>query len=162
MSEGRDEDEEYGKFVCLGCGIFMQDSDFDLFGYYQKRKVVVKSLEEVIEDEFDGFEMVDDDDDEEEDDDIMNVLESSDFESEEDEFDWELDEWEEKEEGNDVELDGFVLVGVGYGNVIEEMVEKKCVSKFERKKLVREEVKKDKDDDDVIVCVCCYFLRNYG
>ncbi|CAN7095263.1 unnamed protein product [Brassica rapa subsp. narinosa] len=162
MSEGRDEDEEYGKLVCPGCGIFMQDSDSDSPGYYQKRKVVVKSLEEVTEDELDGFEMVDDDDDEEEDDDITNVLESSDSESEEDEFDWESDEWEEKEEGNDVELDGFAPAGVGYGNVTEEMVEKKRVSKSERKKLAREEAKKDKDDDDVTVCARCHSLRNYG
>ena len=163
MSEGRDEDEEYGKLVCPGCGIFMQDSDSDSPGYYQKRKVVVKSLEEVTEDELEVFEMVDDDDEDndEEDDDITNVLESSNSESE-DEFDWESDEWEEKEEGNDVELDGFAPAGVGYGNVTEEMMEKKRVSKSERKKLAREEAKKDNDDDDVTVCARCHSLRNYG
>ncbi|KAJ4896055.1 P-loop containing nucleoside triphosphate hydrolases superfamily protein [Raphanus sativus] len=164
MSEGRDEDEVYGKLVCPGCGIFMQDNDSDLPGYYQKRKVAPKSLEEVTEDELDGFEMVDDDDDDDDDDDITNVLEDSDSESEEDEFDWESDEWEEKEEGNEVELDGFAPAGVGYGNVTEETVEKKRVSKSERKKLAREEAKKDKDaaDDGVTVCARCHSLRNYG
>ncbi|KAH0865217.1 hypothetical protein HID58_082428 [Brassica napus] len=68
----------------------------------------------------------------------------------------------EKEEGNDVELDGFAPAGVGYGNVTEEMMEKKRVSKSERKKLAREEAKKDKDDDDVTVCARCHSLRNYG
>lgn len=165
MSDGRDEDEEYGKLVCPGCGIFMQDNDSDLPGYYQKRKVTPKSLEEVTEDELDGFEMVDDEEEEDEvdDDEITNVLEDSDCESE-DEFDWESDEWEEKEERKDVELDGFAPAGVGYGNVTEEMVEKKKrVSKSERKKLAREEAKKEKDaDDDVTVCARCHSLRNYG
>ncbi|CAH8384671.1 unnamed protein product [Eruca vesicaria subsp. sativa] len=164
MSEGRDEDEEYGKLLCPGCGIFMQDNDSDLPGYYQKRKVVIKSLKDVSEDELEGFEMVEDDDDEEEEDvddgdDITNVLESE----SEDEFDWESNEWEEKEKGNSVELDGFAPAGVGYGNVTEEMMEKKRVSKSERKKLAREEAKKEKDNaDDVTVCARCHSLRNYG
>ncbi|CAH2063872.1 unnamed protein product [Thlaspi arvense] len=167
MSDGRDEDEEYGKVICPGCGIFMQDNDPDLPGYYQKRKVTAKNLEEEgdeTEDELDGFEMVDDDDDddveEEDDDDITNALEGSNSESES-EFDWESDEWEEKEEENDVVLDGFAPAGVGYGNVTEEMEKKKRVSKSERKKLAREEAKKDKEDD-VTVCARCHSLRNYG
>ncbi|CAN8279723.1 unnamed protein product [Cochlearia groenlandica] len=172
MSEGRDADEEYGKLVCPGCGIFMQDNDSDLPGYYQKRKVTAKNLEEKEEeeDELDGFEMVDDDDEEEEeeeeddeiDDDIENALDDSNSESE-DEFDWESDDWEDKEEENDVVLDGFAPAGVGYGNVTEETVKKTRVSKSERKKLAREEAKKDKDgEDDVTVCARCHSLRNYG
>ncbi|KAF2587966.1 hypothetical protein F2Q70_00041035 [Brassica cretica] len=42
------------------------------------------------------------------------------------------------------------------------MMEKKRVSKSERKKLAREEAKKDNDDDDVTVCARCHSLRNYG
>ncbi|KFK34954.1 hypothetical protein AALP_AA5G215600 [Arabis alpina] len=174
MSDGRDTDEEYGKPICPGCGIFMQDNDSDLPGYYQKRKVTTsKNLED---DELDGFEMVDDDDveeedetedelvgfemvddeEEKEDDEITNAIESSNSVSES-EF-----EWEEKEEENDVELDGFAPAGVGYGNVKEEKEKKKRVSKAERKKIAREEAKKDKDDDDVTVCARCHSLRNYG
>uniref|UniRef100_A0A1J3FRZ5 Uncharacterized protein YqeH n=2 Tax=Noccaea caerulescens TaxID=107243 RepID=A0A1J3FRZ5_NOCCA len=165
MSDGRDEDEEYGKIICPGCGIFMQDDDPDVPGYYQKRKVTAKNFEEE-KDELDGFEMVDDDEeeveDEEMDDEIKNAIEGSDSESEK-EFDWESDEWEEKEEENEVEVDGFAPAGVGYGNVTEETEKKKKrVSKSERKKLAREEAKKDKEDDDVTVCARCHSLRNYG
>lgn len=167
MSEGRDEDEEYGKPICPGCGIFMQDNDPDLPGYYQKRKVTAKNLEddeEVEDDELDGFEMADDGEEEEEDDemddDITNAIESSNSEGE-NEFDWNSDEWEEKEKENDVELDGFAPAGVGYGNVTEEKEKKKRISKAERKKIAREEAKKDKDDD-VTVCARCHSLRNYG
>ncbi|ESQ44353.1 hypothetical protein EUTSA_v10005825mg [Eutrema salsugineum] len=172
MSEGRDEDEEYGKLICPGCGIFMQDNDPDSPGYYQKRKITAKNLEEEedeTEDELEGFEMVDDGDDDEEedddeddemDDDITNALEDSNSESE-NEFDWESDEWEEKENENDVVLDGFAPAGVGYGNVTEEIEKKKRVSKSERKKIAREEANKDKDND-VTVCARCHSLRNYG
>ncbi|XP_010516328.1 PREDICTED: GTP-binding protein BRASSINAZOLE INSENSITIVE PALE GREEN 2, chloroplastic isoform X2 [Camelina sativa] len=173
MSEGRDEDEEYGKLICPGCGIFMQDNDPDLPGYYKKRTVTAKNLEvdeEVEDDELDGVEMVDndDDDDEEEeeggddemDDEIKNAIEGSNSESES-EIDWESDEWEDKEELNDVELDGFAPAGVGYGNVTKEREKKKRISKSERKKIAREEAKKD-NFDDVTVCARCHSLRNYG
>nr|Q8W4I6.1 RecName: Full=GTP-binding protein BRASSINAZOLE INSENSITIVE PALE GREEN 2, chloroplastic; Short=Protein BRZ-INSENSITIVE-PALE GREEN 2; Flags: Precursor [Arabidopsis thaliana]AAL32618.1 putative protein [Arabidopsis thaliana]AAO29986.1 putative protein [Arabidopsis thaliana] len=170
MSEGRDEDEDYGKIICPGCGIFMQDNDPDLPGYYQKRKVIANNLEgdeHVENDELAGFEMVDDDADEEEegeddemDDEIKNAIEGSNSESESG-FEWESDEWEEKKEVNDVELDGFAPAGVGYGNVTEEKEKKKRVSKTERKKIAREEAKKD-NYDDVTVCARCHSLRNYG
>ncbi|KAL1191559.1 GTP-binding protein BRASSINAZOLE INSENSITIVE PALE GREEN 2 [Cardamine amara subsp. amara] len=176
MSEGRDEDEEYGKLLCPGCGIFMQDNDPDLPGFYQKRKVTAKNLEDdegKEDDELDGFEMVDDDYEEEEeegedddeeddemDDEIKNAIEDSNSESES-EFDWESDEWEDKEKVNDIEFDGFAPAGVGYGNVTEEKEKKKRVSKTERKKIAREEAKKD-SYDDVTVCARCHSLRNYG
>lgn len=61
LSEGREDDDKYGP-VCPGCGIFMQDKDPNLPGYYQKRKVTTKEIEvaeggeEEIEDDFVGFE----------------------------------------------------------------------------------------------------------
>ncbi|KNA03281.1 hypothetical protein SOVF_210690 [Spinacia oleracea] len=173
LSEGRDEDENYG-LVCPGCGVYMQDNDPNLLGFYKKRKV------EVYEDENEGFLDGDEEgeegfgdeiesfiDEEEEDkvavvDEIEGSLEMSDEEEGEvDGPDWDSEDWDEEDLE---ELDGFNPVGVGYGNVTEELVKekaekKKRLSKSERKRLAREA---EKEREEVMVCARCHSLRNYG
>ncbi|MBA0713192.1 hypothetical protein Golax_012235 [Gossypium laxum] len=182
LSEGRDEDENYGP-VCPGCGVFMQDKDPNLPGYYQKRKVVegtlvenrnVEDLEEYFEG---GLEGLDDDDDveeeeeeEEEDfvDEVEGNFEGSDTEEDNlgkgDGFDWDSDEWEANflKGEDDIEFDGFAPASVGYGNITEEIMEKgkrKRLSKAERKRMAREA---QKEKEEVTVCARCHSLRNYG
>ncbi|KAL0379952.1 UNVERIFIED_CONTAM: GTP-binding protein BRASSINAZOLE INSENSITIVE PALE GREEN 2, chloroplastic [Sesamum angustifolium] len=65
LSEGRDEDENYG-LICPGCGVFMQDKDPNLPGYFQKRKLEVAEEVDTMEDFLDGD--FDDSEDFEEDD----------------------------------------------------------------------------------------------
>ncbi|XP_057438016.1 GTP-binding protein BRASSINAZOLE INSENSITIVE PALE GREEN 2, chloroplastic [Lotus japonicus] len=175
LSEGRDEDEARGP-ICPGCGVFMQDRDQNLPGFYQQREVKVEEFSE----EDDGFDDIDDDDDGgvgeevEEDDGEVGVLDSSESKHEEDteeladEFDWDSDDWEAKLLGEDddnkleLELEAFAPAGVGYGNVTEEVLErakKKKVSKAEKKKMAREA---EKVKEEVTVCARCHSLRNYG
>ncbi|TXG70286.1 hypothetical protein EZV62_005221 [Acer yangbiense] len=167
LSEGRDEDEKYGP-ICPGCGVFMQDKDQTLPGYYQKSKVS-ESKQVLLEDEeeegFEGFY----DGEEEEDgfvDGDSDESESGDGDADGDVLDdWDSDEWEAKfasEEEHDLALDAFAPAGAGYGNMTEETIEKmkkKKVSKAEKKKMAREA---NKEKDDVTVCARCYSLRNYG
>ncbi|KAK7396210.1 hypothetical protein VNO78_17049 [Psophocarpus tetragonolobus] len=162
LSEGRDEDEARGP-ICPGCGVFMQDKDPNLLGYYQPRKVEVEEFSE--EDDVD-YDVEEDDDD-----DNVRFLNGSESklgkESEGliDEFDWDSDDWEAKLVGEDednLELDGFAPAGVGYGNVTEEYLErikKKKVSKAEKKRMAKEA---EKEKEDVTVCARCHSLRNYG
>lgn len=156
LSEGRDEDEKLGD-ICPGCGVFMQDKDPNLPGYYQIRKVSLTEPtedEENVEDDFNGI--LDDEEKEEED---------SDGEEIEDEFGWDSDEWEAKlmeEDEDDLELDGFGPADVGYGNITEETVkraERKRISKSEKKRIAREA---PKEREEVTVCARCHSLRNYG
>ncbi|XP_010525502.1 PREDICTED: GTP-binding protein BRASSINAZOLE INSENSITIVE PALE GREEN 2, chloroplastic [Tarenaya hassleriana] len=174
LSEGRDDDEELGRPICPGCGIFMQDEDPDLPGYYQKRKVAEQKLEdeeeeEHIEGELDGYGLDGEVEEAELDNGINGIMEESEGEDakseSEDEFDWESDEWEAmlENEEDDGELDGFAPAGVGYGNITDEVVEKaktRRLSKAEKKKMVREEASKQRDG--VTVCARCHSLRNYG
>ncbi|GLT95874.1 hypothetical protein SLE2022_135310 [Rubroshorea leprosula] len=171
LSEGRDEDENYGP-VCPGCGVFMQDKDPNLPGYYKKRRVITMEVlkdedggEEGFEGEIEGFS---DEEGEEFWDGMEGKLEGSDSEGDDmeegDEFDWDSDKWEAKflKEEDESEFDGFAPAGVGYGNITEETIEKskrKRLSKAERKRLARE-AKKEKDE--VTVCARCHSLRNYG
>lgn len=161
LSEGRDEDEEYG-IVCPGCGVFMQDKDPTLPGYYQERKVKVT---EMLEDEEEGILGSD----------VEDELEESDVEDRklkaDDEIIWDSEgldsEFEEEEEDdNDIndlsEMDGFTVPGVGYGNITEATLEKgkrMRVSKAERKRLAREA---RAEKEEVTVCARCHSLRNYG
>ncbi|KAH8506642.1 hypothetical protein Peur_044179 [Populus x canadensis] len=177
LSDGREEDENYGP-ICPGCGVFMQDKDPNLPGYYKKREVIVErdevveegGEEEYVVDEFeDGFEG----DEEKSEDAVEGKLEKSDGKEGNLEtwagFDLDSDEFEpflEDEEGDDSDLDGFIPAGVGYGNITEEIIEKqrrkkeqKKVSKAERKRLARES---KKEKDEVTVCARCHSLRNYG
>ncbi|KVH94056.1 GTP binding domain-containing protein, partial [Cynara cardunculus var. scolymus] len=164
LSEGRDYDANSG-LVCPGCGVFMQDDDPTLPGYYQKKKVEVTY---VSEDEF----IVDDIDGELEDGDVGGgELDSKDDDEGngelgiKDEFDWDSDwasDFEDDEDDLSRELDGFTAAGVGYGNITEEVLEKgkkKRVSKSERKRLAREA---QVDKEEVTVCARCHSLRNYG
>ncbi|XP_071698734.1 GTP-binding protein BRASSINAZOLE INSENSITIVE PALE GREEN 2, chloroplastic [Rutidosis leptorrhynchoides] len=166
LSEGRDDDDNLG-LVCPGCGVFMQDNDPTLPGFYQKKKLDIDITnefgDEFVLDEIEG-EMEDGD-----------VVEEGEFESEkddnldseleiDDDLDWDS-EWEsdlDNDEDDLKELDGFSAPGVGYGNITEEVLEKskkKRVSKSERKKLAREAVI---EKDEVTVCARCHSLRNYG
>ncbi|KAI3412521.1 G domain-containing protein [Psidium guajava] len=167
LSEGRDEDEQRGQ-ICPGCGVFMQDKDPDLPGYYQKRKA---SEGEASGDEGEDDDGVVEDHFGEEDGELVDVAEGQlGIDGEVGgEFDWESDEWEgeflEESDSEDLELDGFAPAGVGYGNITEEMVErqqqkkKEKLSKAERKRLAREA---GKEIDKVTVCARCHSLRNYG
>ncbi|XP_052875416.1 GTP-binding protein BRASSINAZOLE INSENSITIVE PALE GREEN 2, chloroplastic isoform X3 [Gossypium arboreum] len=183
LSEGRDEDENYGP-VCPGCGVFMQDKDPNIPGYYQKRKVVEKTLVENVEDldeyfqgELEGLDDDDDDVEEEEEeeeekedfvDEVEGKFEGSDTEEDNlgkgDEFDWDSDEWEANflKGEDDIEFDGFAPASVGYGNITDEIMEKgkrKRLSKAERKRMAREA---QKEKEEVTVCARCHSLRNYG
>ncbi|PPR92491.1 hypothetical protein GOBAR_AA28177 [Gossypium barbadense] len=151
LSEGRNEDENYGP-VCPGCGVFMQDKDPNLPGYYQKRKVVEKTLVENVEDLDEYFEGELEGDTEED-----NLGKG-------DEFDWDSDEWEANflKGEDDIEFDGFAPASVGYGNITDEIMEKgkrKRLSKAERKRMAREA---QKEKEEVTVCARCHSLRNYG
>lgn len=156
LSEGRDEDETRGP-ICPGCGVFMQDKDPNLPGYYQQRNVKVEGFSQEGDDDEVVVvveEDVDDDDDLEED-----------IEGLRDELDWDSDEWEAKilgkEDDDKLDLNGFAPAGVGYGNMTEEFLErlkKKKVSKSE-KRMAREA---EKVKEEVTVCARCHSLRNYG
>ncbi|CAA2952417.1 GTP-binding BRASSINAZOLE INSENSITIVE PALE GREEN 2, chloroplastic [Olea europaea subsp. europaea] len=164
LSEGRDEDENYGP-ICPGCGVFMQDKDPNLPGYYKKREMEVTNLgddgeyvENFLNEEFNEFE----EDDDEFEDDIEGKLEEND----KDGISWDSEEWESELEDEDddwlKELDGFAPAGVGFGNITEELLEKakkKRVSKAERKRMAREA---QREIEEVTVCARCHSLRNYG
>ncbi|XP_014489765.1 GTP-binding protein BRASSINAZOLE INSENSITIVE PALE GREEN 2, chloroplastic [Vigna radiata var. radiata] len=167
LSEGRDEDEARGP-ICPGCGVFMQDKDPDLLGYYQPKTVKVEEFSEEDDDLFD-----DDDvgDYAEEDDGEVGFLNESEIKLGEeskrltDEIDWDSDDWEANLLGEDdekLELDGFEPAGVGYGNITEEYLEKvkrKKVSKAEKKRMAKEA---NREKEEVTVCARCHSLRNYG
>lgn len=169
LSEGRDEDEQRGQ-ICPGCGVFMQDEDPELPGYYQKRKVG-EGEASGDEDEDESGDGVVEDHFEEEIGELGDVVEGQLGMVGEvgGEFDWESDGWEgeflEDGDSEDLELDGFTPAGVGYGNITEEIVErrqqkkKEKLSKAERKRLAREA---RKEIEKVTVCARCHSLRNYG
>ncbi|KAJ4845291.1 GTP-binding protein BRASSINAZOLE INSENSITIVE PALE GREEN 2, chloroplastic [Turnera subulata] len=162
LSEGRDEDENLGP-ICPGCGVFMQDEDPNLPGYYKEKKVVTTETDELlefedgdIEGELEGF---------------VDGLESEEEKSEED-----VDEGSDEEleailaklegEEDDMDLDGFAPAGVGYGNITEEFLEKQRKAK-ELRKLSKSERKRrargaEREKDDVTVCARCHSLRHYG
>jgi hypothetical protein len=174
LSEGRDEDENYGP-ICPGCGVFMQDKDPNLPGYYIKRSVTVAELSEGEEGMVSELGFEDEEEEEvDEEEGFVNGIEGefdesdegeSDLETE-DEFDWDSDELEaklmEEEEEEKLDLDGFTPAGVGYGNINEDTIEKakkKKVSKAEKKRVAREA---QKEKEEVTVCARCHSLRNYG
>ncbi|KAK2975910.1 hypothetical protein RJ640_002456 [Escallonia rubra] len=165
LSEGKDEDKNYGP-ICPGCGVFMQDKDPNLPGYYQEKKVEVSEMEEgeeglgvdEFEEEEEGFV-----------DDIEGRFEENDGEEGElenkDGIVWDSDEWDSdfEEDDDDIKEDeGFYPASVGYGNITEETIQKgqrKRVSKAERKRRAREA---HKEREEVTVCARCHSLRNYG
>lgn len=166
LSEGRAEDENHGS-ICPGCGIFMQDKDPNLPGYYQKRKVEAKGSLGEEEDALDTFEA-----EEVAESDILNETDTDDASDKEesilgneDTVDWDMEEWEsyfEDEDDDSKDFDGFAPAGVGYGNITEEFIDKqkkKRLSKAEKKKLAREA---RQEKEEVTVCARCHSLRNYG
>ncbi|KAF3781890.1 GTP-binding protein BRASSINAZOLE INSENSITIVE PALE GREEN 2 [Nymphaea thermarum] len=171
FSEGRDEDEK--RPVCPGCGVIMQDRDPNLPGFYMKRDNAVEESEEAEEisdnvgEVFENHEEededgMDDDDDDDVDEDDGDVSEGQ-FDPK-DEIDWNSDwEIEDEEEEWSKSLDGFALAGVGYGNVTEDILEKKAVkiTKSEKKKQERE-AKRKEEANRVLVCARCHSLRHYG
>ncbi|PNY01196.1 GTP binding protein brassinazole insensitive pale green 2 [Trifolium pratense] len=163
LSEGRDEDEALG-LICPGCGIFMQDKDQNLPGFYQQKEVKVENFtdDDYVFDEDEEQEDGDEDDEEEDDDDDDDDNEGEEVQGSIDEFD-ELESMLLGEENDgELDLDGFKQAGVGYGNVTEEVLErarKKKVSKAEKKRMVREA---EKVKEEVTVCARCHSLRNYG
>ncbi|XP_058088819.1 GTP-binding protein BRASSINAZOLE INSENSITIVE PALE GREEN 2, chloroplastic [Magnolia sinica] len=186
FSEGRDEDEK--RLICPGCGVFMQDKDPNLPGFYQKR-VSQKENEEISigsVSESDGFHEFDEFDEEDgyelkmglTQDGISSSLSDLDSGEEEDEdfsngndvgsarngeIDWDSDwEIEDDEEKWEKELDGFAPPGIGYGNITEETLKKqakKKISKTEKKQKAREA---RREEEAVTVCARCHSLRNYG
>ncbi|CAO2822264.1 unnamed protein product [Amaranthus hypochondriacus] len=162
LSEGRDEDENNG-IVCPGCGVYMQDKDPNLPGYFKKRRVEEGEDDfEVDGEEIEGFFEGEEENEEGFEDAIEGSLGISDEEGDldvGDGVDWDSEEWDEDDLA---ELDGFHPVGVGYGNVTEEVLEakkKKKLSKSERKRLAR---LAEKEREEVTVCARCHSLRNYG
>ncbi|KAL8495878.1 hypothetical protein ACS0TY_019843 [Phlomoides rotata] len=177
LSEGREDDENYG-IICPGCGVFMQDKNPNLLGYFQKReKKVEESIEtievlldenfddvEISEEDGEDFSDFEDDDDDEEDFEVdikgkLGKPEDGGIDLESD--DW-LSELEDDEDDYLKESDGFAPAGVGFGKVTEETLEKakrKKVSKAERKRISREA---QKEKEEVTVCARCHSLRNYG
>lgn len=162
LSEGRDEDENFG-VVCPGCGIFMQDSDPSLPGYYQERKVDVVS--DVLEEEEGEDDFLSDENGDEIDVGFGDSDGEVDKVKSKDGIDWDSEEWDSDfdiDEDDEAELDGFTAPSVGYGNITEESIEKrkrKRVSKSERKRNAREA---RREIEEVTVCARCHSLRNYG
>ncbi|KAJ0989112.1 hypothetical protein J5N97_007468 [Dioscorea zingiberensis] len=165
FSQGRDEDE--ARLVCPGCGVFMQDTDPNLPGFF------IKPSTKSPLDEADLF--VDSDDLLEDDEVASNVNSEIEgfLDEEEDEekgvveIDWDSD-WEREVEIDEKEwkkeLDGFTPAGVGYGNITEETLERKKkqkISKAEKKRKAREE-KRREAEECILVCSRCHSLRNYG
>ncbi|XP_068637234.1 GTP-binding protein BRASSINAZOLE INSENSITIVE PALE GREEN 2, chloroplastic [Aristolochia californica] len=186
FSEGRDEDES--RLICPGCGVFMQDADPNLPGYYKKRVVVEENelifgdsdsehhelgeIEKETDDsDFDYGSFADEDGeffgdlvDEFENnisDRVDRAKENSSQNSEEIDWDseWEIDDEDDKRQK---ELDGFAPAGVGYGNITDGLLEKRKkekISKSEKKRKAREA---QREKDEVTVCARCHSLRNYG
>ncbi|KAK8914527.1 hypothetical protein KSP39_PZI024069 [Platanthera zijinensis] len=164
VSEGREDDE--ARLICPGCGVFMQNSDPNLPGFYQKPSVSVQDgnysdHSPSESDEF--FEELDEDDE------PPSKLDSEvdEISDEEDSgIDWDSD-WgfeEDEESKYKKELDGFSLPGVGYGNITPETLTKLTkdkISKAEKKRKMRE-AKRDESDCSITVCARCHSLRNYG
>ncbi|WVZ54616.1 hypothetical protein U9M48_005386 [Paspalum notatum var. saurae] len=190
ISEGRDgEDAAVGRPVCPGCGVFMQDADPGLPGFFKSPSSRTSSSQDGM-----GEEEDDDDDEgvaEDASDGELEDLQDSDIdeflleEVEEDEedgspvkagsgidsfdSDWDSDWEEEMEEDEDdkwrKELDGFTPPGVGYGNITEETIrrlKKEKLSKSERKRREREAKRAEAEEDSAVVCARCHSLRNYG
>ncbi|CAD6254968.1 unnamed protein product [Miscanthus lutarioriparius] len=171
ISEGRDdEDATVGRPVCPGCGVFMQDEDPNLPGFFKNPSrssqgetggggevLLAADTDAFLEDEEEG------EGGEEDGSQAKAATDIDGFAS-----DWDSD-WEEMEEDEDEkwrkELDGFTLPGVGYGNITEETIQrlkKEKLSKSERKRRARESKRAEAEEDSALVCSRCHSLRNYG
>ncbi|XP_009628823.1 GTP-binding protein BRASSINAZOLE INSENSITIVE PALE GREEN 2, chloroplastic-like [Nicotiana tabacum] len=171
LSQGRNNEDN----ICPGCGIFMQDDDPNLPGYFKKRKVEDSKIDifggEDVDDFLDNEDVIGDGGVKEEEEEFGDCIEGKLEESEGDEMgsgsEDGFDDWDSEleEEGDDLkELDGFMPAGLGYGNITEEVLEKgkkKRVSKAEKKRMAREAARGEKEEE-VTVCARCHSLRNYG
>ncbi|KAF9625030.1 hypothetical protein IFM89_017102 [Coptis chinensis] len=170
ISHGRDDDDTHG-LVCPGCGVFMQEKDPNLPGFFIKPKAKTGSLVEEDEEY-----IVDGDGDEDLEEGLLvhdfvdvwveskSALKEEDDDDDDDGFDWDSIENNEEDEKWKKELNGFAPVGVGYGNVTEETLNKsnkKRISKAEKKRKLREEARRD-EEMVFTVCARCHSLRNYG
>ncbi|KAF8775529.1 hypothetical protein HU200_004514 [Digitaria exilis] len=186
ISEGNDgEDAAVGRPVCPGCGVFMQDEDPNLPGFFKNpSRSSQDEMGESGEEEAGVAEdaLISESDDELEglDSDIDDLLEEVEGDEEDESAvkagtdidgfasDWDSD-WEDIEEDEDEkwrkELDGFTPPGVGYGNITEETIQrmkKEKLSKSERKRRTREAKRAEAKEDLAVVCARCHSLRNYG
>ncbi|GJN28867.1 hypothetical protein PR202_gb17039 [Eleusine coracana subsp. coracana] len=171
ISEGRDDqDAAVGRPVCPGCGVFMQDADPNLPGFFKNPSG--RSPEEMGEDEAllvadsDGF-LEDVEEDE--------SISESDLAAELEGLDSDVDEFIEEEEDNgssdkagmeyDIEVGWLLTTGVGYGSITEETIQrmkKEKLSKSERKHRAKEAKRVEAEQDSAVVCARCHSLRNYG
>lgn len=162
FSEGRDEDE--ARLVCPGCGVFMQDEDPNLPGFFIKPSS--KSLLDADYPFCDSDDVLEDEEDVSDVDSVIEGFVDGDEEKVEG-IDWDSDwdrEFEIDEKKLTKELDGFAPAGVGYGNVTEDTLErmkKEKISKAEKKRRARER-KRREAEECVLVCARCHSLRNYG
>jgi hypothetical protein len=122
LSEGRGGDENYGP-ICPGCGVFMQDKDPNLPGFYKERRMEVRDgvgeEEDLILDEYEDFDEEGEVEDEKGSDEVEVGFKNEDGRN------WNSEEWDsdlEKEDDELKEMDGFGPAGVGYGNITEEKV----------------------------------------
>lgn len=139
FSEGRDEDVAH--LVCPGCGVFMQNENPDIPGYFVRptRDSRLETREE----------------DEEE---IVNEF-IEDEEEEKKKKDKVVDEMEEWIKG----IDGFADAGPGFGRVAgETLTQKKRVSKKDTTKDNRTKAENVEETELPVVCARCYSLRHYG
>lgn len=186
ISEGRDgEDAAVGRPICPGCGVFMQDADPSLPGFFKNPSrssedemgesgegLLAADADTLLEDEEEGVAedaLMSESDGELEglDSDIDEFLE----EIEEDESpvkagidfdgfagDWDSD-WEEMEEDEDEkwrkELDGFTPPGVGYGNITEETIERLKKEKLSKSERKRREREAKKAEAEEDTAVVC-------
>ena len=155
ISEGSEgEEAAVGRPVCPGCGVFMQDVDPNLPGFFKNPSrssqdkmgesaegLLTADTDAFLEDEEvqvaeDALVLESDDELEDLDSDIDEFLEEigedesavkADTDIDGFASDWDSD-WEEMEEDEDEkwrkELDGFTPPGVGYGNITEETIQR--------------------------------------
>ncbi|KAL0904491.1 hypothetical protein M5K25_026613 [Dendrobium thyrsiflorum] len=167
VSEGGAEET---RLICPGCGVFMQNLNSNLPGFYQLPSGSVQQRGDISEDfPLDSNEFLEELDEEFEDSSSKVDIGSEIDELSDEEYsgidwdsDWNLEEDEESKRKK--ELDGFALPGVGYGNITSETLnklKKGKISKAEKKKMMRE-AKTEESDFSVTFCARCHSLRNYG
>lgn len=167
-SEGKEDEET--SLICSGCGVFMQNLNPNIPGFYQIPSGSVQqrghSSDYFSLDSNEFLEELDEEFDESSSKFYLGS-EIDELSDEEDnginwDSDWDLEEDEESKRKK--ELDGFALPGVGYGNITSETlkkVKKGNISKAEKKNKMRE-ARRDESDCSVTVCARCHSLRNYG
>ncbi|XP_020681759.1 GTP-binding protein BRASSINAZOLE INSENSITIVE PALE GREEN 2, chloroplastic-like [Dendrobium catenatum] len=168
VSEGKGPEET--RLICPGCGVFMQNLNSNLPGFYQMPSGSVQRRDDISEDfplDSNEFmeELVEEFEDSSSKVDIgseIDDLSDEEYSGIDWDSDWNIEEDEESKRKE--ELDGFALPGVGYGNITSETLKKLKkgqISKAEKKKMMRE-AKREESDYSVTFCARCHSLRNYG